>query len=577
MDPTTQPVETEGFSFEIDPVTPSDKTLRSQKIHDRLRGMLKRPVQSCNDYHTEVCSKMTYQPFLAAVYTSYSLHLPLVLSPDVVWLTISQGIAHHMSVHGERLRSRFVSHHGKKKLTIRVANWVPQSPENPWGDAFRMWTDQIRSYVGEDLYNQLLCQFSTTTDASRIASQIVMMDIFECYFKYHMTAICGIPRITLKGTESDWEQLASRVRSLRVFDIDWWLDRLEPIVDQFVNASKGNIELAHWQRICKLRDAYGGDVINGWVGYFFPYIKQFGQGPCNFKNPMFDGDEGITTHSAPSGLSEVPFEWEQSSTVTKKMSAIGGLVGVRQDLLTKALEPIPGWAVCDAKPIDDIIFRIGPFVIETEKQPLAVEDLQNLRSDKSTDDIENDFAYSMPTDLEQLFRVFGEPFTIRFGENQELSLHSPNKDGVLNWGEEPDEDGFNTRGPFGRTWFVIGQTNCGSKLAINLDSNHPTPQTDGTEQSLSIRSMEEFEIARPICVYSDETIGKPGMNPVISSSITQLIQRLIESHHGKTSSNFFWMDLDFVSLGDATEFTQLEARMPAGGRLKKTNDRKKKR
>ena len=48
------------------------------------------------------------QPLLAAVYAAFSQHRPLVLTPDAVWITIAQGVAHQMAIHGERLRPGFV-------------------------------------------------------------------------------------------------------------------------------------------------------------------------------------------------------------------------------------------------------------------------------------------------------------------------------------------------------------------------------------------------------------------------------------------------------------------------------------
>lgn len=72
--------------------------------------MLGSQIESCNDCHTMVVDEARYQPLLAAVYTAFSEHRPLVLSPDAVWLTIAQGVAHHMAIHAERLRSWSVSH-----------------------------------------------------------------------------------------------------------------------------------------------------------------------------------------------------------------------------------------------------------------------------------------------------------------------------------------------------------------------------------------------------------------------------------------------------------------------------------
>ena len=141
-----------------------------------------------------------------------------------------------MAIHGESLRDRFVAHTGKIKLTCEKEGWVPASPENPWGEAIESWTDQIKEHVGETIHDALKCDFSTTDQASRIASLIVMMDIFESYFKYELMGICGIPSITLTGTSEDWDRMAAKVQHLRCFEIDWWLDKLKPLVEEMARA-----------------------------------------------------------------------------------------------------------------------------------------------------------------------------------------------------------------------------------------------------------------------------------------------------------------------------------------------------
>ena len=52
-------------------------------------------------------------PFLGAVHTAFAEHRPLVLSPDVVWLTILAGVTQHVRLSAERLRDRFVRHRDK--------------------------------------------------------------------------------------------------------------------------------------------------------------------------------------------------------------------------------------------------------------------------------------------------------------------------------------------------------------------------------------------------------------------------------------------------------------------------------
>ena len=54
-------------------------------------------------------------PLIAATHLTFSQHRPLVLSPDVIWITIAQGLALHINNHAKEMRHQFVSFEGKKR------------------------------------------------------------------------------------------------------------------------------------------------------------------------------------------------------------------------------------------------------------------------------------------------------------------------------------------------------------------------------------------------------------------------------------------------------------------------------
>ena len=78
--------------FTVHDVLIGGERLPTQKMYLQAAELLNRKIESCSDYHSSVCSRLTYQPLLAAVYTAYSLHFPLRLSPDAVWITIAKGL-----------------------------------------------------------------------------------------------------------------------------------------------------------------------------------------------------------------------------------------------------------------------------------------------------------------------------------------------------------------------------------------------------------------------------------------------------------------------------------------------------
>jgi Domain of unknown function (DUF4419) len=345
-----------SITFAVDDVTPGDVALEECKSHQAVRWLVESNIESCFDYHGQVL-KEAYHGLLAAVHTAFSEHRPLVLSPDHVWLTISQGIAHHMVLNADRLRDRFVAHPDRLTLKFETRDWVRGTPENPWPEAFASWSSSIREHVGAKTHDILRCDFSTTGPIEAAASDIVIMDVFERYFHFAVCCICGIPTVTLQGTSADWDRLLEKARQLEVFDIKWWLKHLIPICEQFARAARGDIDLKHWRSICKLREDYGGDVINGWVAKLFPYLRAYSGGPCTRRNPIFSSGEGFQSLVAPSGLSMVPFTWKDPAG-ERAMEAIGGFVGVSQDPTTLALRPKIGWAVREVSRMQSLISRI---------------------------------------------------------------------------------------------------------------------------------------------------------------------------------------------------------------------------
>lgn len=379
----------DAVTFAVDDVKPAAELLEEQTVKELHSGYYEPEIIAYHDVGPLV-KHLSGHPLLEAVHLAYSQHRPLILSPDHLWLTITRGVADHMALEGERLRSRFVKHQGQAKLTVSTMQTLR---ETDWPAAFQSWCRQIADHVGQGLHEALLPDFSTTSEVDRIAGHVVMMDIFEKYFEYQLLCICGIPRVTLRGTVDDWIRLRNKTARLEVFEFGWWLEHLIPVLDQFVSAAQGKPDIAFWQRICKLREAYGGDVINGWVVTFFPYLRKGAQGPAAVRNPYFgstlaatndqdapvqkpsfvsrvasairsalgrDDDredvhpqqlklfEGMRSLDMPSALSSVPITVRDAEgNNIKKVIALGGLIGVRQHRDTLAVEPQSGWLVCE--------------------------------------------------------------------------------------------------------------------------------------------------------------------------------------------------------------------------------------
>ena len=123
--------------------------------------------------------------------------------------------------------------------------------------------------------------FSTTTAVSQVASEITLMSAMKNYFSFGMETRCGIPSISLLGSEQDWTALRARAEELGnlmlpVFS-DYWMPLLLPILDEFVFESyRGHVNHGFWLSMVKLRHNGMGsgykEFISGWMQIFFPYL-----------------------------------------------------------------------------------------------------------------------------------------------------------------------------------------------------------------------------------------------------------------------------------------------------------------
>jgi hypothetical protein len=353
---------TPGITFAVQQVKPATKPLPTCKTHEALNRLLDRQVEACCDYTSDCIQKVTFHPLLAAAHFAFSQHRPLVLSPDMIWVAVVQGLARHVRNHAERLRDRFVAHRGKLEICVVRDDLHRGSPENAWDGVIRDLSLAIRKHLGPR-YDELIPDFSTTGSVERTACEVALLDTFQPYFEYRVYCICGIPEITLEGTTDDWRRVRDKVEALAPYDLDWWLPHVREVCDQFVRASDGDIDGKHWRDIYKREDAYGWDVVNGWLVKLVPYIKNWQTGNFTARNPLLDDLGGqMSTNLLPGGVSQVPFRcrWPGRDE-DAAMEFLGGFVGVTQDAATLALRPKLGWAVRQGSELDRLFARLSKF------------------------------------------------------------------------------------------------------------------------------------------------------------------------------------------------------------------------
>jgi Domain of unknown function (DUF4419) len=347
-----------GTIFSVDDVPVASRVLPEIDPRTAIEGLAGGPVESCSDYRGALVA-CRFHPLVEATWAAFNDHRPLVLSPDVIWLTIAQGLAIHINQQAERLRPLFVAHSGKRTLSVRRDDFVKGSPENPWGEVIDDFSRQIGEQAGPK-HELIVANFSTTGAVERVASEVVLMDAMQSYFEFECYSMCGIPTVTLEGTVGDWETIRSRLDGFGDLELSWWTDVLRPILDQFVSAARGNPDRAFWRSIFKSNSFSGGPYLTGWLLRFFPYLQSNDCEPApsyrrtgrriNHRNTFLarvDQDPsflGVTADALPSSLSRAPFVWDYLGQ-RLQYEFIAGMIGIKQDHRTMGLAPKIGWAV----------------------------------------------------------------------------------------------------------------------------------------------------------------------------------------------------------------------------------------
>ena len=283
-----------------------------------------------------------YHSFFQGMYQAYADHRPFVLSPDMIWFLISQGFARHINANQEAMRDYIVDFSGKQSLIVKTDKQL-EDPTLSWNEIFPQFTEQIKKQVGNSLVETLTCNFSTTTPLEKIASEITIMESVKPYFEFIVIRIvCGIPEITLEGTPEDWEKVLDKARRLKEYKLEWWISELEPLLEEFVKASKGEVNKDFWRNMFKYHSQkkYGApDIIDGWIVKFFPYDKN---GRRNNLKQLEGGN------SLPDEIVKVDLKYlevRNDTIIETPLELWSGFIGLQQNKDNFALRPQISWMI----------------------------------------------------------------------------------------------------------------------------------------------------------------------------------------------------------------------------------------
>ena len=393
-----------GTIFEVDKDLPAPQTtlqkFDDQEIANKIVSISGIPQElhqvKKTSFDGERLCYLGDDNFFKCIVQAYADHRTLVLSPDMVWLIISQGFSRYVNAHSEEMRDLLVFHEKTKELVVNSDNNILLSTGD-WERLLNDFSTCIANHTKGELADLMTANFSTTHITERIASQISLMDVVKKYFIYtNIAGVCGIPSIELKGSPDDWQKVLEKVRGLKKYCLQKWASDLEDILEEFVKASNGRVDKKFWQSIVRKRrvdqlvsvkgclpDPKKNTHLDGWFLKFFPNA----QGETR-DSVMWDTNmpQEMVRVSFRQVLTE-PATGEPLDTIPMQLWA--GFVGIEENATTYALTPKIGWLARIADEESDEFARMreqnkynGNISIDVSKGqevPFALSKLEHIR------------------------------------------------------------------------------------------------------------------------------------------------------------------------------------------------------
>lgn len=219
----------------------------------------------------------------------------------------------------------------------------PEDPAFPWERTLCGFTGQIEKYTGKKLAGLLTGDFSTTTPSEPNCFRGDGHGSGEALFRiYRDVYSLRDSRNNARRYPGDWKKVLNKARKLKEYGLEWWISELEPLLEEFVKASKGEVDKAFWRNMFKYhsQEKYGApEIIDGWIVKFFPYDK-------DGKRNNLERLEG--RDCLPSEIVKVDLKFlevRDGEAVETPLELWAGFVGLEQNKDNFALRPRIGWMV----------------------------------------------------------------------------------------------------------------------------------------------------------------------------------------------------------------------------------------
>ncbi|BAO49477.1 inhibitor of apoptosis protein [Alphaentomopoxvirus acuprea] len=205
--------------------------------------------------------------FIKTSIRAFSSHHGLIITPDVIWISILAQISLYINYNSQKLRHKFVNFNGKKPLQIIKENAMTNIPE-----LIESFTDLLDEHIIDKKFiSWILTAFSTSTNHTKIVKSIMLMGTFKHYFNYCCSE-CGLSQIIIKGNKDDWIRIRENLLKIKElnydnnpYNVEKWYNNLYNFITEFINAKENNINITYWEKFVSEVNRSGGPYIYGHI------------------------------------------------------------------------------------------------------------------------------------------------------------------------------------------------------------------------------------------------------------------------------------------------------------------------
>ena len=110
------------------------------KVYMIFEGWLSNP--DLNVFDNKMLDMHGLNPFILSLHISFAYDLPITITPDILWIVITQGFTQHINKNPEKYRKSFVDFNGKKEITIVRNEFFSDITTNDWSTIFPEFTEK---------------------------------------------------------------------------------------------------------------------------------------------------------------------------------------------------------------------------------------------------------------------------------------------------------------------------------------------------------------------------------------------------------------------------------------------------